>query len=125
MFAEGKHDDAINAFLSLDTNPAKVIALYPDSVAGRLSTPKARWFELHGGPSPIGFVEALDPASPRQESDPPIEDNASVPSFSLTQSPTVQSLWRIGRGGAVPASVLKDDDAASITGRTKEKQESK
>lgn len=36
IFAHGSYDEAINIFLELDVNPAKVIALYPESVSGRM-----------------------------------------------------------------------------------------
>jgi hypothetical protein len=55
LFANGLFDDAINIFIDLNINPAKVVALYPDSVAGRLSIPREQWFELYGGRSPPDF----------------------------------------------------------------------
>lgn len=127
MFAEGKYDDAINIFISLDTNPAKVIALYPDFIAGRLSVPRAQWFKLHGGPSPTGFVEATEPftSSPQQETgtEAQTEETTAVQHTALTQSPPTKSLWRVGRGGAIAAFARKDDDAVSISSKTKEKQD--
>ena len=32
-------------------NPSKVVLLYPESIAGRLSTPELDWIVLFGGPS--------------------------------------------------------------------------
>jgi hypothetical protein len=32
----------------LDVNPAKVVALYPVEVSGRLAQPEARWIEMFG-----------------------------------------------------------------------------
>ncbi|EDR08609.1 uncharacterized protein LACBIDRAFT_235177, partial [Laccaria bicolor S238N-H82] len=43
----------IDTFIELDFNPAKVVALYPDAVAGRLSVPQDGWIPLYGGPAPI------------------------------------------------------------------------
>lgn len=127
IFAEGKYDDAMNIFISLDTNPAKVVALYPDSIAGRLAVPRAQWFKLHGGPTPTGFVEAIEPltSSPQQETgtEVQIEETTAVQPNTLVQSPTVKSLWRVGRGGAIATSARKDDDAASISSKTKERQD--
>lgn len=62
QFREGKFDDAIDTFIDLDFNPAKVVALYPESVSGRLSVPKDQWIHLYGGPS-------LDTPSPSVEDD--------------------------------------------------------
>jgi hypothetical protein len=49
MFSKGQHDEAINIFLELDTNPAKVVALYPKAVSGRLHVPRDEWISLFGG----------------------------------------------------------------------------
>ena len=35
------------------SNPAKVVALYPESVAGRLAVPQEEWIPLFGGPRKI------------------------------------------------------------------------
>ncbi|GJJ08147.1 hypothetical protein Clacol_002355 [Clathrus columnatus] len=125
MFAEGKYDDAMNTFISLDTNPAKVVALYSDSVAGRLSAPKVQWFDLHGGPSPTGFVESFEPPSQQDtEANASLEDASAPPSITLPQSPTIRNLWRVSRGGPL-VSVRKEDDNASImSSKTREKHES-
>ncbi|CUA75985.1 hypothetical protein RSOLAG22IIIB_01989 [Rhizoctonia solani] len=49
LFQEGQYEQAIEMFLGLDMNPAKVIALYPDSISGRLAAPREKWIELFGG----------------------------------------------------------------------------
>jgi hypothetical protein len=49
LFAQGEYDAAINIFINLDINPAKVVALYPEEIAGRLAIPESGWIELHGG----------------------------------------------------------------------------
>lgn len=54
MFQEGQFEKAIEMFLELDMNPARVIALYPESIAGRLAMPKDRWIELFGGEKRVG-----------------------------------------------------------------------
>ncbi|KAG6840674.1 hypothetical protein C0991_005179 [Blastosporella zonata] len=52
-YREAKFDVAIDTFIELDFNPAKVVALYPEQVAGRLSVPREEWIPLYGGPEPI------------------------------------------------------------------------
>src|SRR4051794_29802120 len=52
LFRSGKFDDAINTFIELNINPAKVVALYPPNVSGRLSVPQHAWIPLYGGPPP-------------------------------------------------------------------------
>ncbi|THH28020.1 hypothetical protein EUX98_g6176 [Antrodiella citrinella] len=53
QFRSGHFSDAMNLFLELNVNPAKVVALYPESVAGRLSLPQDEWIPLFGGPRKI------------------------------------------------------------------------
>lgn len=61
LFAQGDYDDAINLFIELDVNPAKIVALYPEQVSGRLAVSEARWIELFDGPRTKG-----DPAATLQ-----------------------------------------------------------
>lgn len=49
LFQEGQFDKAIEMFLELDTNPAKVVALFPESISGRLAAPREKWIEMFGG----------------------------------------------------------------------------
>ena len=56
LFAQGEYDAAINIFINLDINPAKVVALYPEEIAGRLAVPESGWIELHGGSKSQGDV---------------------------------------------------------------------
>lgn len=44
----GMVDDAIDIFIELETNPAKVIALFPENISGRLYTPTHEWSILFG-----------------------------------------------------------------------------
>ncbi|KAF9468180.1 vacuolar sorting protein 39 domain 1-domain-containing protein [Collybia nuda] len=52
-FCHSEFDSAIDTFIELDLNPAKVVALYPDSVAGRLSVSHEKWIPLYGGPDSL------------------------------------------------------------------------
>ncbi|KAF9532490.1 hypothetical protein CPB83DRAFT_846876 [Crepidotus variabilis] len=65
QFRAGKFDEAIDTFIKLDFNPAKVVALYPESVAGRLAVPQERWISLYGGP-----VRDIEGDAAPTESDP-------------------------------------------------------
>ncbi|KAF8634148.1 hypothetical protein AX15_001050 [Amanita polypyramis BW_CC] len=53
QFKASNYDAAIDTFTELDVNPAKVVALYPESVSGRLAVPSDRWMPLFGGPEPV------------------------------------------------------------------------
>ncbi|KAI0690617.1 hypothetical protein BC835DRAFT_1363553 [Cytidiella melzeri] len=52
QFRSARYADAMSLFLELNINPAKVVALYPESVSGRLSVPEDDWIRLFGGPAP-------------------------------------------------------------------------
>jgi Vam6/Vps39-like protein vacuolar protein sorting-associated protein 39 len=58
LLAQKHAEQSINIFLELDVNPAKVVALYPDEVAGRLAQPQEKWIELFGGKAPQGTASA-------------------------------------------------------------------
>ena len=51
QFKQGQFDEAINSFIDLDSNPAKVVALFPGSVSGRLHVAPDQWTPLFGGPN--------------------------------------------------------------------------
>lgn len=52
LFSKGHYDEAINIFLKLDINPAKVVALYPEVISGRMRVPQEEWIALFGGKKP-------------------------------------------------------------------------
>lgn len=54
----------MDQFIELNINPAKVIALYPENVSGRLGIEKSGWVELFGGPV---FVEKPAEAKHQRE----------------------------------------------------------
>jgi len=65
----------MKTFTELEINPAKVIALYPESISGRLATSPDRWIELFGGsppPSPLAEItsETESSSSPATGSTP-------------------------------------------------------
>lgn len=48
LFSKGQYSEAINHFLELDTNPARVIALYPAFISGPLAKERSQWLEMFG-----------------------------------------------------------------------------
>ena len=115
QFRDKKFDDAINTFIELDLNPAKVVALYPDVVAGRLSIPRSGWISLYGGP------DVEDDRSSHTSDDPPKEDQRELPqppADSSSTTGTIKSKPKAGLGSLM-AFGAKDDDAVSITGKPK------
>ncbi|KAG8682591.1 Vacuolar morphogenesis protein 6, partial [Ceratobasidium sp. 394] len=59
LFKEGAFEKAVEMFLELDMNPAKVIALYPETISGRLATPREKWIKLFGGDTPPKVEEPI------------------------------------------------------------------
>lgn len=52
QFRSAEFDRALDSFVKLNINPAKVISLYPESISGRLSVPREHWIQMFGGPTP-------------------------------------------------------------------------
>ncbi|KAF8071649.1 hypothetical protein FPV67DRAFT_1746459, partial [Lyophyllum atratum] len=133
-FRAGKFEDAINTFLELDFNPAKVVALYPEEVAGRLSVPREGWISLYGGPAPVlsDSSSALS-VSTGSDKDKDKDTGAEKEKESETRSMTAELLdtltapvaesirGRIGTGlGAMMrSSAVKEDRPPSITAKPK------
>lgn len=128
QYKSSNYDAAIDTFTELDLNPAKVVALYPESVAGRLAVPADRWIPLFGGPEP--------PTPPRVQKDD--EDTSESESSRTGEGNTAGSSGSHGEEGkedsnspAPPnpisallahASIkarLQDSDAASIISQRK------
>ncbi|KAG8213472.1 hypothetical protein J3R82DRAFT_12007 [Butyriboletus roseoflavus] len=133
QFRAGKYDDAINSFLDLDVNPAKVVALYPDKVAGRLAVKQGEWIALFGGP----VVQSKEPsgggaedAASTKSSEAGSKDSAAgskdkLPvTLSRSPSPTgsVRGRTKTSFGALLPAAASsKEDDVASLSGKKKGK----
>lgn len=126
-FRSSKFDDAIDAFIELDFNPAKVVALYPESVAGRLSVPREGWIPLYGGPT--------DMENDHTSSNSTHDNNDKGPAQGVQEKSPAELLDQMGTGtGSVggklrkvgltmfagtSAGAGKDDDTASVISRQK------
>ncbi|KAH0832904.1 vacuolar sorting protein 39 domain 1-domain-containing protein [Lanmaoa asiatica] len=136
QFRSGKYDDAINTFLDLDVNPAKVVALYPDKISGRLAVKQEGWIALFGGPatqskeqSGGGIAGAEDVVSTKlneggsKDSVAASKDKLPV-TISRSPSPTgsVRVRSKTSFGALLPAAAAsKEDDVASLSGKKKGK----
>lgn len=145
QFGAAKFDDAINTFIDLDFNPAKVVALYPEPVSGRLAVPPDAWITLYGGQSPIeedplpspkpDSVDGHDKNEGGQDKDKG-DDTAKESVTAKGAGPKAAFLDAIASGtGSVggrlkktglaglqailPSGASKDDDSASITAKKK------
>lgn len=119
MFKSGKYDEAIDIFIELDTNPSKVVSLYPESIAGRLSAPEKDWIVLFGGPREEILIthepEPSEEAITMEE--PPKAEGGDQP--TSTSAAPVQGAATSFRG-YLPSLIrptVKDDDTASIASR--------
>ncbi|KAJ4480006.1 hypothetical protein J3R30DRAFT_3467312 [Lentinula aciculospora] len=124
-FQAGHFDNAIDTFTELNVNPAKVVALYPESISGRLSISPEKWIELYGGPKWKDVVE-----SPVGDKEVDHMENEAIKKADHERSMTATSemLDNLGLSGAGSirgrfkglgalmgnASTQKDDDTASL-----------
>lgn len=88
-----------------------MVALYPESVAGRLSVPQEGWIPLYGGPSeedhaPSEGLQESDKAVSSQEK--PINDNLASGTGSVGGR-----LRKTGLGMFMPSPDKDDDGSAS------------
>lgn len=131
QFRSGKYDDAINTFLDLDVNPAKVVALYPEKLAGRLAVKQEEWIALFGGPvAPAkeqsgGAEDANSTKSGEggnKDSASPSKDKLAV-AISRSPSPagSLRARTKMSFGALLPAAASKEDDVASLSGKKKGK----
>jgi len=119
LFKNGKYDEAIDIFIELDTNPSKVVSLYPESIAGRLSTPEQDWILLFGGPRegiPVA-QEPEPPEGPTTTEEPQKTEGGDQPTATSTvPAPSATASLRGYLPNLIRPSV-KDDDTSSIASR--------
>jgi len=122
QFRDSKFDAAIDTFIELDFNPAKVVALYPDAVAGRLSVPQDGWIPLYGGPTPVEPDDSQDSIKVDEiEKEKPGHEKAATDLLDTISSGTGSiggRLRKTGLGMFMP-STAKDDDTASVFSKRK------
>ena len=135
QFRSAKFKPAIDAFLELNINPAKVVALYPENVSGRLGEPEEEWIHLFGGPAPPKVEKsdsaqsiADDAASIGSKAEPGEvgnQESTPIPPTNSQRSPSphgsVRGFIRTGLESIRPSlSLTRDDDTASIRAKRKD-----
>ncbi|KAF8207076.1 hypothetical protein K438DRAFT_1713917 [Mycena galopus ATCC 62051] len=127
QFRASQFDTAIDTLIALDVNPAKVVALYPEAVAGRLSVPQDSWIPLFGGPAHTGADHESTSSTPSLNESPkdgsgdaPHHVADALESLTISTSGTIRGRLK-GLGAFLP-SAYKDDDRASIRRESKPKQ---
>ena len=121
QFREGKFDEAIDTFIDLDFNPAKVVALYPEAVSGRLAVPREKWIPLYGGPVPedddnksVASTDTKEKAG-HEKSAADWLDAVAEAGSALKSRLQKSALGMLVAG----SSGLKDDDTASVVSKRK------
>ncbi|KAG2145393.1 uncharacterized protein EDB93DRAFT_1288619 [Suillus bovinus] len=125
QFRLGKFDDAINSFIELDLNPAKVVALYPERIAGRLSVSPDNWISLFGGPvNQQSLAPQNDDAISTKSQNEGNESKEKLLEQSGSSAMPVRAAVRRGTAfvALLSSSKDKDDDVVSISGKKKVKQ---
>jgi len=95
----------MDTFIELDLNPAKVVALYPEIVAGRLAVPSERWIPLFGGPKPARVESVSSSASGTDEQD-QVKETESGESSSIEPG---RGVLGMGVGSVKPLTESKED----------------
>jgi hypothetical protein len=118
QFRAGEYDRALDLFVELNINPAKVISLYPETVSGRLSVPREQWIQLFGGPATRAVKEASSSSSGSSNSS---EHGGNVDEPILSGQPVASAVGVLSRLknplDAIRPSGSKDPETASIVSK--------
>lgn len=120
QFIARQYDDAINTFIELDINPAKVVALYPESIAGRLSVPQDEWISLFGGPAKVAESKPSSVHKGNEQEEGP-SAAAEVPPRQPSPKDSIAGVLKTGLENIIAPAAAKDDETASVIGRRKER----
>jgi hypothetical protein len=113
QFRSGEFDRALDSFVKLNINPAKIISLYPESISGRLSIPRERWIQMFGGPTTKatrGDVSSSSSSSSEHGGD--VEEPG--PSGQAVTSNVAKVSRPKNSLDATPSPGLKESETASI-----------
>jgi hypothetical protein len=113
QFRSGEYDGALDSFVKLNINPAKVISLYPESISGRLSVPRGQWIQMLGGPTPKTTRE--DVSSPSSSSSEHGGDVEEPVSSGHVVASTIAKVSKLKNPpDVVRPSGVKDPETASL-----------
>ncbi|KAH6909213.1 rab guanyl-nucleotide exchange factor [Coprinopsis sp. MPI-PUGE-AT-0042] len=124
QFRDGHFDQAIDTFIELDFNPAKVVALYPETISGRLAVSQERWIPLYGGPeraatNPQPEAEDSQSVASNHSGSQDVEEKESPAEVPLTAGSLRNRMpFKTAFGSLIPGGA-KDDDTASIMSKRK------
>ncbi|KAI0303616.1 CNH domain-containing protein [Multifurca ochricompacta] len=115
QFRAGEFDRALDSFVELNINPAKVISLYSYTISGRLAVPREQWIQMFGGPVSKLPHEASSPSSSSSEHDGSTEE----PALPVQAAPPAVGIVSKLKNplDAIRPSSSKDPEAASISSK--------
>lgn len=109
--------------MELNTNPAKVVALFPESVAGRLSRPRSEWISLFGGPASKVKNDSNNSAHSAQEEKDDHDEASGEPAAADPAKPVLHSAGGLMNRFKNPLDAIrpsaKDPETASIASTTR------
>jgi Vam6/Vps39-like protein vacuolar protein sorting-associated protein 39 len=120
QFRSAKYAEAMNAFLELNINPAKIVALFPESVSGRLSVPEEDWIHLFGGPA--SEMKSDTSSSTGEAGDNGTESvDAALPTRPPSPQGSIRGLLRSGLESVRPVARKEDElETAAMKNKRKE-----
>ena len=110
QFRSGEFDRALDSFVKLNINPAKVISLYPEPISGRLSVPRERWIQMFGGPTPKATRGDVSSSSSSSS-----EHGGDVEEPGPSGQTVTSNAAKVGKSkNPTRSSSLRDPETASI-----------
>ncbi|GAA5946072.1 hypothetical protein JCM3775_007212 [Rhodotorula graminis] len=117
LFDTHRYSLAIDAFISLDLNPARVVALYPRAISGKLCLEQHAREEIFGGRSRDAIAAAAQAREEREREEEGRRVAERERDAQVGGSPSASSPARRGKGpvaATAAAAAVDDDDASSI-----------
>jgi tetratricopeptide (TPR) repeat protein len=108
LFSQGKYGEAIDHFLELDTNPARVIALYPSYISGPLARDRSLWLEMFGAKKLQPNTNVVPDSAKTMAS--AADDNASIMSGRSTARNVPRDRSILNFWGRRPHSMIGGDN---------------
>ena len=111
IFLKRRIDQAIDIFIDLDLNPAKVVALYPQGVSGKLFKPAVEQEELFGGRTSASVKAAAEEEATQLK--------ASRSDEPASDTPVASAAWKLGLGSSRRPHQADSDTASVRSGESK------
>ncbi|BGP49482.1 Vacuolar morphoproteinsis protein 6 [Rhodotorula kratochvilovae] len=113
LFETHRYALAIDAFIALDLNPARVVSLYPRAISGKLFLEHSHE-EVFGGRPQHKVAAALEAEEERRREEEERKKLEREQEAQAKGSPAASSPAKRAKGPLANAAAAEDDDAASI-----------